>query len=739
MKRIKFTLGAILIALCSVNLPAQFLNNYCNAAFQYNFDTTTCTITASPIDFYPELTYTWTLAGQSVDGANLSFSYEYNTPEDYVYLSVSDGFGGCHALTSQTVEVTCAPYDCGGTAPFTTTIDTSNCTVTFTPVNPQPGLYYEWSFGDGSTILDTLGGVPVTHTYSYNGTYDAYVYAYLPSFICFDYSEQEVTIGCASPAIVTEIAIVDNPATCQTNFSVVNPNPNLNYSWIISGSDSYYYYGPSVNASFALSGTNNDVILYVQDATTLLYLDYVNEFFTPGCGTLFQCQVDAAFTHTFDSTTCTYTFAVANPSSSSSYQWNINNVYLSGPTVSYQPLYDVDSVTAILTAYQQIPNQHFFCTEHASITIGNSCSINGPCDLDGAYTVTLDSANCLYTFSITNPSSLPSVTYQWAIGQTYYYGPQIQVSFPYANQGAHMSLAIFTADHFCGLHQAISFTPTCGTLGSCTTDLLDFTATIDNASCEATVALDQALAPGTLYTWTIHTINFTAGGAYQNSTQTTFSFAAPYSGVYPIQFHAVTPAGCVLDTILYLNVNCGALPRACYTEPSMQADPYDAMAMWFYIPNMNWNNTYHWDFGDGTSETLDPTLHFYGNMMHQYNAPGIYQAVLTLTAPNCTSTFERTVNMGNVTGVENSPTASEPFSIYPNPTIDIVHVQLMSAESQAANIEIINAQGQLVHTAKINDVLTDLDVSFLPAGLYTLRLVDQNAQALGFKRLSLVK
>lgn len=732
MKITKILLAALLTALSTINVSAQFLNNYCDASFQYSIDTTTCTLTANATYIYPDLNYTWYIGGQTFTGNSVSYSYNYSGQQDFVYLQVSDNFGGCNASKEEQVDITCAPYSCVGTAAFTVSIDSTNCVATFTPTATQPNLIYNWYFGDGAFLADSTGAA-VTHSYPFNSTYITYLSTNTPDYYCQDFSEQSITVNCSSSLNDVDITIVEDSANCQTAISVINPNSNYTYNWIIGGSTNYYYTGSSINVEFHTGGSLAHISLSILDTTTHFSYHVLDSLFTPSCGTTANCNLDAAFTYTFDSTACTYTFTISNPVAGVHYGWAIGGQHLAGNTVTYQPTYENMVFNATLNASQLIPNTHYYCTDSQSENINPSCGINGACDLDGAYTISYDSTNCTYTFTVSNPSSLPNVTYQWSIGHFSFTGPQAQFTFPYANQTFHAGLAIYTNDHICSLHQGFTFTPACGTLGDCDNDILSFAASSSSDPCEATVTLTQPLGSNTNYYWYIPTINLAQGGLQQSGPSTSVTFPTPYLGVYPITLYAVTFNGCTLDTTLYFNATCGAMPRACYTEPVMQVDATDPMAMWFTITNIRAENTYHWDFGDGESTTFDPALHYYG-MMHRYNAPGTYQATLTVTSPTCNSSFERTVNMGTTTGTETVDTADEQFSLFPNPANDVLNLQLSNAINTASILEIFNTQGQRVLSQSINATLSSIDVSTFSAGLYTLRVVDANSAVIGTKR-----
>lgn len=63
---------------------------------------------------------------------------------------------------------------------------------------------------------------------------------------------------------------------------------------------------------------------------------------------------------------------------------------------------------------------------------------------------------------------------------------------------------------------------------------------------------------------------------------------------------------------------------------------------------------------------------------------------------------------------------SKSLSVYPNPATDVLNISLKNGE--VSNIEITNLAGQNVLTSKANSV----NVSFLPAGVYVVRVKDNN-------------
>ncbi|WNJ20638.1 LamG-like jellyroll fold domain-containing protein [Pontibacter sp. G13] len=84
-----------------------------------------------------------------------------------------------------------------------------------------------------------------------------------------------------------------------------------------------------------------------------------------------------------------------------------------------------------------------------------------------------------------------------------------------------------------------------------------------------------------------------------------------------------------------------------------------------------------------------------------------------------------------VAGLNNSSVLKPvelPINVYPNPTSDLLHVDLPNATS--ARIYIYSEIGQLVMDHSFYGGTTQLDLSNLPTGVYTLKLQAKNAQAI---------
>ena len=116
-------------------------------------------------------------------------------------------------------------------------------------------------------------------------------------------------------------------------------------------------------------------------------------------------------------------------------------------------------------------------------------------------------------------------------------------------------------------------------------------------------------------------------------------------------------------------------------------------------------------FGDGstTSTEENPTM--------TYNADGDYVVTLTATNECGTSVHQETLAVHSCTDIEEVDAV---LSIYPNPASSIINI--INAEN--ANVEIVNALGQVVYTAENVSGEISIDVRNLTDGMYFVKVND---------------
>jgi len=124
-----------------------------------------------------------------------------------------------------------------------------------------------------------------------------------------------------------------------------------------------------------------------------------------------------------------------------------------------------------------------------------------------------------------------------------------------------------------------------------------------------------------------------------------------------------------------------------------------------------------WDFGDGTTDTVQ-------NPVHVYDTTGTYTVKLIAYYGNCSDSVLMNVYVINNTGIDiNSSDIPFKCKIFPNPAKDLLYVRVRGVIQSPFTITIYNIQGKTVKQVTTKQNENVIDISGLEQGVYGVRVV----------------
>lgn len=123
-----------------------------------------------------------------------------------------------------------------------------------------------------------------------------------------------------------------------------------------------------------------------------------------------------------------------------------------------------------------------------------------------------------------------------------------------------------------------------------------------------------------------------------------------------------------------------------------------------------------WNFGDGTTGTGCSSA------THCYSIAGIYQVTYKLTDVNgCLGSASLDFHVLTCTAVNNLPSLDKTLRFYPNPVVNKLSIQCDWPDAHRS-IRIFDGLGREVWMSSMPEASVELDLSFLPKGIYFLQL-----------------
>jgi len=533
------------------------------------------------------------------DGATSSLQnplHTYNASGNYtVTLKVTNDKGCSKTFTkAQYIQVTT-----GVTADFTNTAP-SVCrppvNISFTNNTTGPGiLSYSWNFGDGNTsVLPN----PV-HTYNAPGSYTVTLVA-------------SSSAGCSDSMIKANVIVIDTITTSFTapdsvclgstvNFINTSSPAPLSSFWDFGDGTTSTLTSPSkvfsAAGSFVVRLTNT--YNHCQDSSTKtvhVISPPVADFTAP---VLFRCQPPL-----------TVNFQDLSTGGAVSWLWNFgdgNTSVLQNPVHTYTA-YGNFTVTLITTnstgCRDTIVKNQYVRIQRPVITL-TGLPVQGctPFTMNfSAGVSTLDFVTSyLWNFGDGNTSTLSAPSYTYTL------------------QGSYtVSLTITTST---GCTETLTLT---NAVKVGTSPTVDFTASTNTACVDEPIQFTDLSIPADNWLWDF--------GNGATSTQKDPIYAYPSPGTYTVKLIARN-SGCPdsLTKTDYITVrppqsfftytvNCNTRTDFVFTDRS------DSAITWL------------WDFGDGTTSTLQ-------NPAHTFPGVGVYTVSLTVTYGSCSHTYSETIRV----------------------------------------------------------------------------------------------
>ncbi len=129
-----------------------------------------------------------------------------------------------------------------------------------------------------------------------------------------------------------------------------------------------------------------------------------------------------------------------------------------------------------------------------------------------------------------------------------------------------------------------------------------------------------------------------------------------------------------------------------------------------------WAESYYWDFGDGTTDTVQ-------NPVHMYTSSGTY-VITQQVSSDCNSDVAYDTVDIVITGIPNTPRKIGITFIY---ELNADNVQIISANNNINEIKVYGINGLVYRTIKLIDRNKYLlDISSLPKGMYLISVQNNN-------------
>jgi hypothetical protein len=179
----------------------------------------------------------------------------------------------------------------------------------------------------------------------------------------------------------------------------------------------------------------------------------------------------------------------------------------------------------------------------------------------------------------------------------------------------------------------------------------------------------------------------------------------------------------IINSVTYLvDAECPAPTWSASSDASVYDIDGTGSALANFTVEMSNAGIYSWNFGDGFLESSA------GDISHVYTSPGIYNVVVTGCMTNCLplNSCSMQTFMIEVRDTTSSvlPDATDSgIRIYPNPSFANITLDIPDADG-VLEFQLFDVHGAERLSGSAGPGLTDVDLTHLSSGLYTLRLRD---------------
>ena len=478
------------------------------------------------------------------------------------------------------------------------------------------GLYSKWYFGDGTTSNVSSPA----HTYQYNGTYNVGLSIWDTVNYCFDSLTQSITItnGTACNTQVSFTYTLGNNGQASFTNTSTNIPPGAQYLWTFDINSSSTQISPTY--TFGYAGTFN-VTLQIKDSTGICSKSTTQQITIAGPP---PCNTHAAFTYTAGSAGLINFTNTSTSNNVFAGKWVFGDGYVSyanSPSHTYQ--YN-GTYNASLSVWDSVNN--CFDSTSQAITITNGLT----CNTMVSFTYTLGS-NGHVDFTNTSTNMPPGAQYYWNFGG--YQSNQSSPSYNYYYNGTYnVYLQITDSTGYCtkSTSQAVNITNghTCSLNAA-------FTYTLGSSGQVAFTNTSTGLDSMTHYVWT-----------YNDGTQST-NFNDPhiyqYNGTYNVTLYINdTMANCSSSVTQTISITNTANAPACQAVIADSLFSNGSALFISYSTGTTANTTFSWNFGDGSTSTIE-------NPNHTYAYNGTYAVTLQISdvTTGCSSTVGDSVVITN--------------------------------------------------------------------------------------------